>query len=595
MTKVPGSKRIHTISRILSILLLIGIVLVVLDGIGDMLFHFPQKVSFTHKPGAGGQHVSKRVVVVVVDGLSVRGLRDMPILRAFGKRGVLTRLRVEEPSYSRVGYAVLGTGAKPEVSGVSSNSVTGRIGLDTIFARAGAAGLRTGFVGYAWWMEAYGEDIAVAALDSGWKKGYPGFQNPPAAKPIPKGFRRRLLHKGRYIELKEDWDSYILRHKIYDGFGDHPDTPAHEDDLRGDEAVRMLQKDGVKLLYVHLQSPDDQGHKTGSTDSPGYRKACRVVDRNIQKILKALDLKRDTLIVTADHGFTSGIKNAGHGGWEASAALVPLGMIGAHVKMGMEKAKPFSHLDIVPSLSVLLGLPFPTHNQGKPLWTYMKLPKSLQSLREKHYLRSQIRFYHAYAKHLGFSMKEHTKGTLEQQWQRVKRDFRFAKWWHQVKQTLLHFILAVGLLVLFIPLLFSRSIQSQIPIYGLVSWLFYEVLFHSLFWFRFKVYSLSGIDHGVRNALTMATLSGISLLILSIAIWMIPKWRPFYLEIFRAMFFGILVKSAVIAVVTGAGHLDFVPHGFWLFASLAVHLQTLGACFALLFVESFSGLLPKAK
>ncbi len=100
-----------------------------------------------------GEPLSRQVVLVLVDGLALRGSRGLPFLDELRARGADYDCRIGEPSLSLPGRAVMLSGAWPEVNGQPTNydprplrvghafTVARRQGLVTALA-AGAGGLR---------------------------------------------------------------------------------------------------------------------------------------------------------------------------------------------------------------------------------------------------------------------------------------------------------------------------------------------------------------------------------------------------------------------------------------------------------------------
>lgn len=109
------------------------------------------------------------------------------------------------------------------------------------------------------------------------------------------------------------------------------------------------------LTLIHVLYLDDAGHEAGA-DSSAYRAAVERADRELGGFLDRLDLDRDLIVVTADHGHSAA---GGHGSTAPEIARVHTCWAGVGVNAG-----PAPLLDaraIAPTLAVLLGLPFPRH------------------------------------------------------------------------------------------------------------------------------------------------------------------------------------------------------------------------------------------
>ena len=109
------------------------------------------------------------------------------------------------------------------------------------------------------------------------------------------------------------------------------------------------------LLLVHPLYVDETGHTDGA-GSPAYREAVARADRELLGFLATLDLQRDFIVVTADHGHSLG---GGHGGKQDRVANVlscfaGVGVLARPVLAGRRMTS------LAPALTLLLGLHFPT-------------------------------------------------------------------------------------------------------------------------------------------------------------------------------------------------------------------------------------------
>jgi hypothetical protein len=109
------------------------------------------------------------------------------------------------------------------------------------------------------------------------------------------------------------------------------------------------------LAIVHLDYPDASAHARGSR-SADYAAAVTHADRVIAALVRDLDLRRDAVVVTADHGH---IDRGGHGGNEPEALQIPIVLVGAGVMhaptsptSGVAQAE-----DVGPTIAALLGVP----------------------------------------------------------------------------------------------------------------------------------------------------------------------------------------------------------------------------------------------
>lgn len=98
------------------------------------------------------------------------------------------------------------------------------------------------------------------------------------------------------------------------------------------------------------------------------------LDAQLAAIVNTLNPTRDTLVVTADHGL---LPDGGFGGNERAVGEVPLVMWGAHVASG--PLGRVSQRSIAPTVAVLLGLPLPAINGGRPLVEALTLDAPAQA------------------------------------------------------------------------------------------------------------------------------------------------------------------------------------------------------------------------
>ena len=109
------------------------------------------------------------------------------------------------------------------------------------------------------------------------------------------------------------------------------------------------------LTLIHPVYVDEAGHDHGGT-SASYRAAVARVDADLAAFISGLDLERDLVVLTADHGHS---RRGGHGSPSRDVSRVLSCWAGpgvTHSAGGAMDART-----IAPTLAVLLGLPFPRH------------------------------------------------------------------------------------------------------------------------------------------------------------------------------------------------------------------------------------------
>jgi hypothetical protein len=112
-----------------------------------------------------------------------------------------------------------------------------------------------------------------------------------------------------------------------------------------------------------------------------------MVDRQLADIVAALDLGRDAIVVTADHGH---LPSGGHGGGEREVVEVPLVLAGAGVRPGATP-RDAALLDVAPTVAALLGLPAPGHGLGRTLTEVLALEPGLAAVLDA---RDAVRIVH---------------------------------------------------------------------------------------------------------------------------------------------------------------------------------------------------------
>jgi hypothetical protein len=258
--------------------------------------------------------LARRVVLVILDGLRADRADDLPALAVLRQHGASRTLFASFPTLSIPQYWALLSGVDPEASGARTNGYRHvPCPLDNVIRDASEAGL------------------SVAALGPAAESWYP-----PALGSL---FR-------------------------FAGFGD------------GYRQVLARALDSAADLTIVIEDEIDQAGHQGDGGGPSYRAAARVADRELGALAARLDLSKDALIVTADHGH---VDDGGHGGDEPQVLAVPLVAAGAGIRPGRFEG---AHLvDIAPTLAVLLGLPTPAASRGRPLVEMLALsPEAMRTL-----------------------------------------------------------------------------------------------------------------------------------------------------------------------------------------------------------------------
>jgi lysylphosphatidylglycerol synthetase-like protein (DUF2156 family) len=101
-----------------------------------------------------------------------------------------------------------------------------------------------------------------------------------------------------------------------------------------------------------------------------YADAAAAIDKLIGTL--DIDLARDAIVITADHGHTD---RGGHGGREPDVRAVPLVLAGAGIVPGAQTAGAML-ADVAPTVCALLGIPAPGHAHGRTLVEVLQLDRA---------------------------------------------------------------------------------------------------------------------------------------------------------------------------------------------------------------------------
>ena len=238
-------------SRLAAAVLVLGVALGVLWMAQSGAQHFVPRLNLDEPPLArvapvispAGPPLSRRVVLVIIDGLGANAAHDLPALDLLRARGIDARARSHFPTLSRPNYSAMLTGIEPRWSGVRTNDYDHALPLDSLVARLQDAGRKSAYVA----------DVSPAL---------------PTMLP--------------------GWDDVRL-------------VPWRS----GLRAASLSALEGDAALVVYLfDAVDRAGHRSGAR-SRAYREAALGYDELIGQLAARLDPARDTLIVVADHGHTA--------------------------------------------------------------------------------------------------------------------------------------------------------------------------------------------------------------------------------------------------------------------------------------------------
>jgi hypothetical protein len=267
---------------------------------------------------AANPGLTRRLVFVVVDGLSWDEARALPALAELRQAGVSRMLQVEFPSYTYPAITSLVTGAEPRDSGVRLNGDwEGATGLESFPALAARAG------------------ATVSVRTRGWKPFEELMRPAPGAE---------------VLAGKVERAGALARERVLDEVAS---TPAWSR-----QTARPLQA----LTLEYFEEIDAAGHEVGM-EAPSYRGAVEHVTAAVARRLAQLDLAQDTMMVVSDHGHR---RAGGHGGVEGEVLRAWFFAAGPQVRRGVE-LPPRPMRDVAATVAVIAGIAAPASNTGRPM------------------------------------------------------------------------------------------------------------------------------------------------------------------------------------------------------------------------------------
>lgn len=127
------------------------------------------------------------------------------------------------------------------------------------------------------------------------------------------------------------------------------------------------------VIFGHYLGVDHAGHRYGP-DHPATNSKLREMDTVLREIIASLD-ESTLLVVMGDHGMDIKGDHGGESDDEVEAALwmyskrgvFGRGHNGQTTPPSTAKERPVGQIDLVPTLSLLLGMPIPYNNLGAPI------------------------------------------------------------------------------------------------------------------------------------------------------------------------------------------------------------------------------------
>ncbi len=246
----------------------------------------------------------RRVVLVLIDGLTDAASRTMPSINALRDGGNDVALTVPQPSLSYPTWTTILTGAPPNISGVTTNWYEKRVAVESLFDVAAGSG-RTLVVAGATDLEML---FGISALTD--------------------------------TAAFTDWEK----------------SGYFTDDIV-DDALSLAKGAESEFIFALFPDVDEAGHASGAA-SAEYAAVVAKVDADLARLIEGLDDGETVFVVLPDHGH---VPAGGHGGWEDPVIHTSATFAGPGVKPGTSSARLE---DIAPTIAVLAGLQAPQYAAG---------------------------------------------------------------------------------------------------------------------------------------------------------------------------------------------------------------------------------------
>jgi hypothetical protein len=280
--------------------------------------------TFTNNVQPESTPINKRVITIVIDGMRKDRFQmaHTPFLDRLRKNGTdYVQMETVYPARTVVCFTSMMTGTYPHEHGIKSNMVW-KLGtkVETVFDSLRKVGKSGRLLGVAHLVDSMGQDVDTytAVMDN----------------------------------AKVDY--HIL------------------------ERAKQIMKDkNPDFFKVQLISTDQTGHSRGVLYDE-YLEKIAEADRLIENFVAWLEqqgyMENTTLIICADHGQADGI--GGHGHLDEGERFVPFFMCGPHIEKGKVVEEKHSLVSLAPTVTYLLGAPFPNHSRGPVLIDAIKQQKN---------------------------------------------------------------------------------------------------------------------------------------------------------------------------------------------------------------------------
>lgn len=157
-----------------------------------------------------------------------------------------------------------------------------------------------------------------------------------------------------------------FKHFAIPGTLDKCEVPDYKAKVVAKTAANFIESHKPNLCFIHFADSDGAGHKYG-WGSKEQIKAFEDEDEALKTVWKAIEkaglASQSVLILSADHGG----HDKTHGSRSPEDMTIPWIAFGAKVKRGQQITVPVTTYDTAATALWLLGVPFPTDWDGKPV------------------------------------------------------------------------------------------------------------------------------------------------------------------------------------------------------------------------------------
>lgn len=271
--------------------------------------------TYTENVEPNEKPLTKKVVVIVIDGMRKERFEEAntPFLDQLRRNGTeFSQMETIYPARTVVCFTSMLTGTYPFEHGIQSNMVW-KLGIkvESIFDSLRKIGKKGKVLGIAHLVDSMGDDVetvtAVMHKDEA---------------------DRNIIERAKKIMKEEDLDLFVIQLIGTDQIG-------HSRGVLYDEYIEKIEEaDALIKEYV------DWLHENGMMEDT-------------------------TIVICADHGQADGI--GGHGHLDEGERYVPFFMFGPLVSKGKVIREKHSLVSLAPTISYLLGAPFPSHSRGPVL------------------------------------------------------------------------------------------------------------------------------------------------------------------------------------------------------------------------------------